>query len=400
MTTSYELNNIRTYKIYSIFNNLLILGPIITLFYLAKGLSFFEIFLLTSVASVTTVIFEVPTGAVSDRFSRKFSLVIGSILCGISLLVFVYAPNFIYMVIAEVIFSIGITFRSGTEQAILYDSLKNNDLVHRYAQIEGKARSYAFYAQAVGSLLAGFLFEINMSLPFFISVIFMFIAAIIACFFVEPLINKKTISENYISQVKESFKFTFSNKKVFSIILFSVTFMLFYRVGFNYFQPYMQSVGIKTRYFGLIFFFFNIVAGYASKHTQEFINLTKPRSMMALCLLLVVSFIMLGFIKLPIGIIFLFLQQFARGYRMPVFQKYINKHIPSDKRATILSIQSFSHAIVIAVCAPLFGLLLDKTDIYLSHLVIGVSMLSLVLLANRFMKNTIVSSIDRDTKVS
>lgn len=59
---------------------------------------------------------------------------------------------------------------------------------------------------------------------------------------------------------------------------------------------------------------------------------------MALCLLLVVSFIMLGLIKLPFGIIFLFLQQFARGFRMPVFQKYINKHIPSDKRATISSI--------------------------------------------------------------
>lgn len=388
MTTTNELNNIRTYKIYSIFNNLLILGPIITLFYLAKGLSFFQIFLLTSVASITTVLFEVPTGAVSDRFSRKYSLAIGSVLCGISLLIFIYGPTFSYMILAEVIFSIGITFRSGTEQAILYDSLKNNDLVYQYTKIEGQARSYAFYAQAIGSLLAGFLFEINMSLPFFISVGFMFVAAMIACFFVEPLVEKKSKSENYLLQVKESFQFAFSNKRIFSIILFSVTFMLFYRVGFNYFQPYMQSVGIKTRYFGLIFFFFNIVAAYASKHTQEFINLTKPRPMMALCLLLVISFIMLGLIKLPFGIIFLFLQQFARGYRMPVFQKYINKHIPSDKRATILSIQSFSHSIIIAICAPLFGLLLDKTDIFMAHFVIGVSMLLLVVLSNKFMENS------------
>lgn len=44
MATKNELNNIHTYKTYSLFNNLLILGPIITLFYLAKGLSFFKIF--------------------------------------------------------------------------------------------------------------------------------------------------------------------------------------------------------------------------------------------------------------------------------------------------------------------------------------------------------------------
>lgn len=70
----------------------------------------------------------------SDRFSRKYSLAIGSVLCGISLLIFIYGPTFFYMILAEVIFSIGMTFRSGTEQAILYDSLKNNNLVHQYTK--------------------------------------------------------------------------------------------------------------------------------------------------------------------------------------------------------------------------------------------------------------------------
>lgn len=40
-----ELKNIKVYKTYAIFNHLLILGPIITLFFIAKGLSFTEIFI-------------------------------------------------------------------------------------------------------------------------------------------------------------------------------------------------------------------------------------------------------------------------------------------------------------------------------------------------------------------
>lgn len=72
----------------------------------------------------------------------------------------------------------------------------------------------------------------------------MFVAETIA-FFVEPLVEKNSKVENYLLQVKESLRFDFSNKKIFSIILFRVTFMLFYRVGFNYFNPHMQSVGIK-----------------------------------------------------------------------------------------------------------------------------------------------------------
>lgn len=395
-----ELKNIKTYKKYSIFNNLLILGPIITLFYLAKGLSFFEIFLLSSVASVTTMLFEVPTGAMSDVVSRKYSLVIGSILCGLSLLIFIYGTSFLYMIIAEIVFSIGITFRSGTEQAILYDSLKNNGIESNYPKIEGQARAHTFYAQALGSLAAGFLYEINMMLPFYISIFFMAVAAFIATQFIEPTVDRSESSSNYKLQVTESFKYVYNNKKVLSIILFSVIFMLFYRVGFNYFQPYMQAVGIKTRYFGLIFFFFNIVAAFASRHVKEFMNFTKPRSLMALCFLMVLSFVLLGVINLPIGIVFLFLQQLARGLRMPVFQKYINKNIPSDKRSTILSIQNLCNSIVIAVFAPFFGILLDNTSIHTAHAVIGVCMLLLILLANKFMKKSIASSIDRDTKVS
>lgn len=52
--------NIKTYYIYSIFAELIILGPIIVLFLTAKGLSFTEIMLLQSIAAISVVVFEVP----------------------------------------------------------------------------------------------------------------------------------------------------------------------------------------------------------------------------------------------------------------------------------------------------------------------------------------------------
>lgn len=379
------MKNVKIYKIYSIFNNLLILGPIITLFFLAKGLTFTEIFLLNSVAAITTVIFEVPTGLVSDLLSRKLSLLLGSIFCFISLIVYIVGPSFIYMIIGEFIFAIGITFRSGTEQAILYDSLISSGQENRYTEIEGIARSYTFYAQALGSLVAGFIYEINIYFPFIISAVFMIIAGIITLFFEEPMTNKKSEKKSYTHQIKSSFNYVIKHKKVFGVIVFSIVFMYFYRVGFNYFQPYMVAVHIPVRYFGLIFFFFNIIAAFASKHSYTFIKRTRPRSLLSLSLLIALSFIGLSLVKIPLGLAFIFMQQLARGLRVPVFQKYINKNIPSDKRATIISIQSFLSAIVIAIFGPLAGLLLDKTNIFTSHLLMGFCMIFLLLLANSLM---------------
>jgi MFS family permease len=75
----------------------------------------------------------------------------------------------------------------------------------------------------------------------------------------------------------------------------------------------------------------------------------------------------------------------ARGFRMPVFQKYINKHIPSDNRATILSIQNFSQSIVIGIFGPIAGYLLDHSNIFISHFVMSISMLILLIVANLYM---------------
>ncbi|MBI9013397.1 MAG: hypothetical protein JEZ08_14280 [Clostridiales bacterium] len=68
--------------------------------------------------------------------------------------------------------------------------------------VAGQVRSYVFYGQAIGSLLSGLLFEVIVSLPFFNSVVFMFVSAMIACFFVESLVEKKSGAENYLLQVK------------------------------------------------------------------------------------------------------------------------------------------------------------------------------------------------------
>jgi len=351
--------------------------------------------MLASIASITTMLFEVPTGAIGDKFSRKLSLVIGCILCGLSLFIFILAPNFYVMALGEIVFSIGLTFRSGTESAILYDSLKNNNEVKQYTSIEGQARSYTFIAQAIGSLAAGVLFTYNIYYPFAVSIVFMFIAALIATQFVEPHIEFKNSSQNYKIQIVESFKYVFGHKKVLSIIVFSVVFSYFYRIGFNYFQPYMKEVGIPTIYFGPIFFLFNVVAAFTSRHAQKFLNMTKPRSLMSLCMLLVLSFLLMSVVRIQIGFILILLQQVVRGLRSPVFQKYMNKHIPSEKRATILSIQNLLNALVIALFAPLAGYILDKTNIYLTHFIVGIAMLILVLLANVFMSR----SIDRQGKV-
>lgn len=379
--------NIRNYYIYSAFAELLILGPIMVLFLKGKGLSFTEIMLLQSIAAVSVVAFEVPTGAIADKYGRKFSMCLGASLWGISLLIYVLGKSFIIFMIAEITFSLGATLKSGADTALIYDSLKISNREGEFQKIEGQARSYSLYAQAFGSILAGFIFVINKNLPLIVSIGFMIITVIVTLRFEEPRISKKQ-SENelsYFAQISESCKFILNHEKIKAILFFSMVFFVFYRAGFWFFQPYMKAVDIPVELFGGIFFIFNITAAYVSKWSYKIMEITKPRTLTFMSLLIVISFLLLGLTRVWIGVIAILLQQAARGLYRPVTRKYLNKHIPSDKRATILSFQSLVTNIAVAIAYPFIGILMDSTDIFLSHLVMAGAMIILVLVATSYM---------------
>ncbi|MBF4693220.1 MFS transporter [Fusibacter ferrireducens] len=381
-------HNIHKYILYSVFSNLLILGPILTIFFLAKGLNFTQIFTIGAVNSLFVVLFEVPTGAVADKYSRKLSIIIGCIMWIISLFIYIYAQNFATFIIAEIIFSIGMTFKSGAEMAILYDSLKLEDREHEFQTIVGKGRSYFLYASAIGSLVAGFVYSYNIYLPFMISIGFIFISLVIAILFKEPKLHEfKVHSEiKYTQVIKNSAGLILNNRKVLNVVLFSTVTFIFMRMAYSFYQPHMQASGVDVKYFGLIFFAFNIVAGFSAKRIDFFIKKTKPYSMLSVGGLVAISYLLLGLFPVLISFSFIFLQQITRGLGNPVFSKYINKNIPSEYRATVISFNSLIGNVGVIILQPLFGYLIDKYSVFLVEMGIGVLMIICLGLIEIFVK--------------
>ncbi|KAB2334495.1 MFS transporter [Cytobacillus depressus] len=82
-----------------------------------------ELVLVGTVLELTVFLFEIPTGVISDLKSRKLSIVIGYCLMGIGFLVEGLFPVFTAVVISQVIWGIGYTFTSGSQQAWIADEI-------------------------------------------------------------------------------------------------------------------------------------------------------------------------------------------------------------------------------------------------------------------------------------
>lgn len=88
------IKNVELINLNKILRSTIILWPVMTLVYLSKGLSFFEIGLLNSIGSVLISTLEVPSGVLADKFGRKKNLLLGNFLNILFVVVLYFSTNF------------------------------------------------------------------------------------------------------------------------------------------------------------------------------------------------------------------------------------------------------------------------------------------------------------------
>lgn len=366
----------RNIKVYYAYMGLfqLIIGPIVMLYLLDKGMNYTEIMVLESFFSIAVVVLEVPTGALGDLFGRRFSLFLAGIFMALGAVAYIIGSRFWQFMIGEALFACGMSLKSGSDTAIVYDSLKKIGKENTFATVQGKGEAFALGSQIVGSVLSGFVYSLNKDLPLLISAVLMAGSAIASLFMYEIRTYEQEEKPGYFQQIRISARFLLTHQRVRSIVLYSIFFFVFYRIGFWYYQPYFRDIGLQAEYFGIIFALFNIVATLSARNAGKLIEYTRGKSMILLSVLLAASFLLLGVTRYSFGFVFICLQQVARGVQVPVFMKYMNKHIPSNQRATIISCSSLLKNLAAAAAFPVAGFFMDRMDAVRMNLYTGLLM--------------------------
>ena len=251
------VRNISIYYAYMATFQLLV-GPILTVYLLNKELSFTEIMTLQSIYSAAIFLSEVPSGALSDLMGRKISLVLAGISMSLGALAYITGSRFIHFAMGETLFACGMSLKSGSDTSLVYDSLKKMDHTKEFAEIQGKGEACALSVQIVGSVVSGFIYELNPELPLLLSMAMMLISSGIALFFYDVKTYEHEEKPGYIRQMVISGQYLAGNKRIRAIVIYSVFFFVFYRVGFWFYQPYFQAVHIDAGYFGILFALFNL----------------------------------------------------------------------------------------------------------------------------------------------
>ena len=364
-------SNINLYYIFSFIGSIQFYGPVFALFFQSFSLNQTQILLFLSIYAISTILFEIPTGIFSDYIGRKKTLLISSILLSLCFFIFAFGDNYWYFAVAYLIMGLSSSFSSGTDQAFLYDTLLNLKKENKFKEILGKSAFLENLAIIVSMALGGFLFTINHEFPYLLTAIIASLNIFIVLFFKEPQRIKS--NKGLLKHTLSSFKIFHKNKKLLMLSLFSVITISAVVISFFLIQQYYKFIGIPVALIGLVIVGSKIIESLSSKYAYVIEKKLKFKfSIILIALFVVLGYGLMSFYSFYWAFVFAYLLNIALGFSGPVFSDYINKHISSDKRSTILSIKNQLRNVVFLMIPPLIGKVADKS-LQLSFSVMAIS---------------------------
>ena len=137
----FKVRNIRLFIAFRVFFNSRFYYPIFTILFLDFGLTLEQFALLNAVWAAAIVIFEVPSGALADTVGRKNLLVFTGMLMVVEIALLCFAPKenlqllFVFFLFNRVLSGIAEAAASGADEAIAYDTLKQEGLATEWPRV-------------------------------------------------------------------------------------------------------------------------------------------------------------------------------------------------------------------------------------------------------------------------
>lgn len=355
------------YLYYLIFGLSSLIFPFMIIYFRDLNFSFFQIAMITSGFSIGQFLFEVPTGAFADGWSRKGSVIIGFLMNAVAILLFPFFDNFYILFALWAFAGIGMSFVSGAEEAWVVDNLrkaKRKELQHEYFI---KAGSIAAFGAIFAPLLGAFLVKSHpIKILWFIFGAGFLINAIILYFFAKELYKPKRVS--FLQSLKETFKnakkgmkFSFTHKVVLLLIL-GWAFAILMEFGSDGWQPLMINLSMPRYGLGIMFSVMaavSMIVPFLSRFLLKFKVKNAIAVTILVNMLLLFSLIFLAPPMFMFAATIYVLNNSIWAMNNPLLSSYLHKFVPTKIRATVVSTKSMFMKLVIIVSSLAAGLLMD-----------------------------------------
>lgn len=340
------------------------------------GIGLIEVFMI--VAATTS---EIPTGALADLIGKKKTLLLSFLVSGIGSLIMGFAPNLLWLIISVIFLAIGASLYSGTMEALVYDTLKENNLENKFSKINANLAAHQLITFSISSILGGIMYNINPGLPYLALGILFALAAILCFFLVEPKIDTVIFNwHNYKKQifmgVHQLFRAPEITKQTISLLSIGIFTLIAYEV-LN--DVLLVEYGFSANELGLIAALINIaVAGIVQLSPILISKIGNHPTFLLTGIIISLSFVLSPFVTLFAGGLMVLLRRGAQAILDNSTSALINSSTESKYRATTISTFELIKKTPYVFTAFFIGKLMDTYSAKNFALLLGILMIILL----------------------
>jgi MFS family permease len=353
--------NADKYSVLTFFQYLYFYNHVSTLYVQSRGLSLFQVNSLWSIIVATIFLTEVPTGVLADLLGRKRSIVVALFLQFLGEFFYIFASSYIAFVFIAILGGVVYSFLSGANEALIYDSLPEENRETAMKQAMGRVGAAYQLAYFVAPLLGGLVISELVLRKYLLGIALtaasVFIAFLISLTLKEPpgdyhreATSALHILKSGIAQVRE-------NRQIQWIAAVAILTGAFSATLINLYQPYFVQFGITASLpIGVAL----SLAGLAAFLVLNNISAIERRlGRFALFFLSFFPGVFYLLLAIAPGIPVLF-PAFILTYafadaKNPLISAYQNEQIESASRATTISLINMIGKIYVAMVSLLLG---------------------------------------------
>lgn len=389
--------NVPIYYLFQFSTGFLIWIPVWIIFLQEeRGLSLTQVGLMEAIFWIAMMLAEVPTGAVADRWGRRTSLLLGSVLFTAGTIAFAMSPGFGGIAVSYVILAISGTLYSGAGHALLYDSLRALGRTREYEKHVGRSEAMMTGALLGAALLGGPLAGLwGLQAVFLIGAATMALGAVVALFLHEPPRTEDAFNDDalfaaptssadaaretpgLLNYITEGFRIVVQQRPVLWLILLSGVVTVAFEMPDFFLQPLLREHGMSpsdSLVDGALWSAL-IVPSFAAMSIGSLLaapfvaRVGERRAIPILMFMGVLLFVpMLAIDHLGIIAAIALMAGLHAAIR-PIATGYINRRIRSEQRATVLSIFELTMAAQMALIVPMISASADQIDFRFAYAV-------------------------------
>lgn len=345
-----------------------------------RGFSLIQLGILEGVFHLTTFIMEIPTGIVADLWGRRLSRLLGRIIFLLSLGIMFWSSSFTLQLIGFIITAIGYNLESGAGEALLYDSMKELGIEKQYKKTAGY-NNFIDQTGGVLSFMIGGYFAVHLGYTWvFIPSMFICIISILLTYTMhEPSITQKEQTrlrklgwiKAMLTQTKESFNVVKERPKIAFLILFRELIYMFLTSLFFYLQTYWKGNGWNEFQIGMVLAATAALSAFSGVKGHSLEKKIGEKGVLLFApLLLLIS--LWGIALTSMAPLFFIITGLIDGLLYVAVQDYLNRMIPSERRATVLSFQSMTFSLYMIIFFPAIGFIGDTYGLEYSFIGLAV----------------------------